>query len=128
MSRWTAALTLPAGPIAAVSLEEVNVTWTSTLDGTTVDPTGQTAGETLLTVQMAFPASSGNPAAPAEPVTWLTASWLPGGTGFGYVAQALVGPGGGVVTLAAGQAYDVWSKITGTLESPVKFAGSQQVY
>ena len=114
-------------PIAALSLEEVNVTWTSELAGTTVDPTGVTAGSTLLPVQMAFPVSTGNPSAPAEPVTWLTASWLIGGTSIGYVSQALVGPGG-VVTLTAGIAYDCWGKITGTPESPVKFAGSIEVY
>jgi hypothetical protein len=114
-------------PIAALSLEEVNVTWTSELAGTTIDPTGVSAGSTLLTVQMAFPVSTGNPAAPASPVTWLTASWLLGGTSIGYVSQALVGPGG-VVTLTAGQAFDVWGRISGTPESPVKFAGTIEVY
>ena len=115
-------------PIAALSLEEVNVTWASDLDGTSIDPTGQTAGQLLLPVQMAFPVSSGNPALPAEPVTWLTAAWLLGGTGKGYVAQCLIGPGGGVVTLSAGVTYDVWSKITGSPEIPAKYAGSLSVY
>jgi hypothetical protein len=124
VSRWTAVLA--PGPVAAVSLEEVIVTWTSALDGTSVDPTGQTAGQTLLTVQFAFPLSSGNPAAPAEPVTWLAAGWLLGGTGYGYVAQCLTGPGG-VVTLAAGKSYDVWSMITGTPESPARYAGTLPV-
>ena len=31
-------------PIAAVSLEYVNVTWTAELAGTVIDPTGQTPG------------------------------------------------------------------------------------
>jgi hypothetical protein len=66
-------------------------------------------------------------AAPAQPVTWYAASWLLLGTGKGYVAQCLVGPSGGVTTLSAGR-YDVWSKITGTPESPVKFAGVLTVY
>ena len=115
-------------PIAALSLEEVNVTWASDLDGTSIDPTGQTAGQLLLPVQMAFPVSSGNPALPAEPVTWLAAAWLLGGTGKGFVAQCLVGPGGGVVTLTSGQAYDVLAKVTGDPEAPVKFAGVQAVF
>lgn len=115
-------------PIAAISLEEVNVTWTSELAGTSIDPTGATAGSTLLPVQMAFPVSSGNPAAPAEPVTWLTASWLLGGTSIGYVAQCLVGPGGGVVTLTAGLSFDVWSRVSGTPEVPAKYAGSLPVF
>lgn len=115
-------------PISAASLEEVNVTWTSELAGTSVDPTGQTANQPALTVQMAFPVSSGNPAEPASPVTWYAASWLLGGTSVGYVAQALVGPAGGVVTLTAGLSYDVHSKISGSPESPVKFAGTLPVY
>jgi hypothetical protein len=126
-ARWKIMTTLYA-PISALSLAEINVLWTSDLDGTSIDPTGQTAGQSLLPVQMAFPVSSGNPAAPAQPVTWYTAAWLLGGTGRGYVAQSLVGPGGGVVTLTAGQSYDVWSRITGSPESPVIFAGTQPVY
>jgi hypothetical protein len=115
-------------PIAAISLEDVNVTWTSELDGTSIDPTGQTAGQSLLAVQFAFPVSSGNALAPAQPATWYTGSWLLGGTGFGYVAQCLVGPGGGATTLTAGQSYDVWCRITGTPEVPAKYAGSLPVY
>jgi hypothetical protein len=114
-------------PIAALSLEEVNVTWTSELAGTSVDPTGAAAGSTLLPVQMAFPVSTGNPAAPAEPSAWFAASWLVGGTSTGYVSQALVGPGG-VVTLTAGMSYDVFGRVIGTPESPVKFAGTIEVY
>jgi hypothetical protein len=44
------------------------------------------------------------------------------------VAQCLVGPTGGVVTLASGSTYDVWSKILGTPEEPVAFVGQQPVY
>lgn len=115
-------------PIAAISLEKVNVTWTSELAGTSIDPTGQTVGQAILPVQMAFPVSSGNPAEPASPVTWYTASWLLGGTSIGYVAQCLVGPAGGVVTLTAGMAFDVFGKISGAPESPVKFAGTIEVF
>lgn len=109
-------------PVAAISLEDVNVLWTSDLDGTTIDPT-----TTPLVVQMAFPLSSGDETRPSQPVTWYAASWLSGGTGKGYIAQCLIGPGG-VVQLAAGQSYDVWSKILGSPEQPVKFAGQLPVY
>jgi len=115
-------------PIAAISLEEVNVTWTSELAGTSIDPTGATENQPALPVQMAFPVSSGNPAEPTSPVTWFTASWLLGGTSIGYVAQCLVGPGGGVVTLTAGLSYDCWSKISGAPEVPARFAGALPVY
>jgi hypothetical protein len=121
LARWRITMTA-FDPIAALSLEEVNVTWTSDLDGTTVNPT-----TAPLTVQLAFPVSSGLPLRPAQPSAWFAASWLAGGTGKGYVAQCLVGPGG-VVTLTAGQVYDVWSKILGTPEQPVKFAGQLAVY
>lgn len=109
-------------PIAAVSLEEINIAWTSDLDGTRIDPI---AGN--LTVQFAVPVSSGDETRPAQPASWFAASWLAGGTGKGYIAQGLVGPGG-AVTLAAGQKYDVWSRITGSPEAPAKFAGVQAVY
>jgi fibronectin-binding autotransporter adhesin len=133
--RWQVTATAPRwrivmgnfAPIAAVSLEEVNVTWTSELAGTSIDPTGVSAGSTLLPVQMAFPVSTGNPAAPASPSVWFTATWLLGGTSIGYVSQALVGPGG-VVTLTAGMAFDVFGKISGSPESPVKFAGTIDVF
>ena len=115
-------------PIAAISLDEVNVTWTSELAGTSIDPTGATANQPALPVQMAFPVSSGNPAEPAQPSVWFTASWLLGGTSIGYVAQCLVGPGAGVVTLTAGLSYDVHSKISGSPESPVKYAGTLPVF
>ena len=110
-------------PIAAASLQEVNVLWTSDLAGTVIDPT-----ITPLVVQMAFPVSSGNIHTPNQPVTWYAATWLTGTTIKGYVAQCLVGPGGGVVTLTSGQSYDVWSKILGSPEIPAVFAGVQQVY
>ena len=70
-------------PISALSLECVNVTWQSSLDGTFVDPTGQTSGQPQLPVYFAFPQTSGNYNAPAQPVSWFAGSWLLGGTGIG---------------------------------------------
>jgi hypothetical protein len=125
--RWEATL-MNFGPIAAISLEEVNVLWNTMLAGTELDPTGQTQGQSELVVEFAFPVSSGNPLAPAQPGTWFTGSWLTGTNIRGYVAQALVGPGGGVVTLTAGQAVDVWCQVVGTPENPKKFAGALPVY
>jgi hypothetical protein len=111
-------------PIAAVSTENVNISWSADLDGTTVDPTNPP-----LTVQFAFPLSSGNPDRPARPVTWYPGSWLAGGLGGqGFIAQCLVGPDGGAVTLTAGQSYDVWGQILGTPEQPARFAGTLPVY
>jgi len=109
-------------PISALSLQKINITWTSDLDGTVIDPI---AGN--LTVQFAVPVSSGLILAPAQPSSWFAASWLAGGVGKGFIAQGLVGPGG-AVTLTAGVKYDVWGKILGSPEQPVIFAGVQAVY
>lgn len=114
-------------PVSAAGLAEVNIIWTSGLAGTAIDPTGISAGSTLLPVLMAFPVSSGNPLAPAQAVTWYTAAWLLGATSAGYVSQCLVGPGG-AVTLTAGMAYDVWGQVQGTPEVPKIYAGTQAVY
>lgn len=115
-------------PIAAVSLEDVNVEWTSALAGTKIDPTGQTSGQPLLSVNFAFPLSSGNLLRPAEPVAWFAGSWLLGGNAAFYVAQCLVGPSPGVIQLTAGQVYDVWCQILGSPEQPARFAGQLSVY
>ena len=72
--------------------------------------------------------SSGILSAPAQPVTWYNASWLANGLGKGYMAQGLVGPGAGTITLVCGQEYDVWIKILGSPEQPAQFAGVQAVY
>jgi len=117
-------------PVAAASLAFVNITWTSELLGTVIDPTGVSAGSTLLPVLMAFPVSSGNPLEPAQAVTWYTASWLVGSTAAGYTSQCLVGPTveGGLVQLTAGLSFDVWGSVQGTPETPKIFAGVQEVY
>lgn len=130
-ARWHTAPTPPRWriimanfePIAAISPQYVNVNWTAELDGTTIDPT-----ITLLTVQFAFPVSSGVITRPAQPATWFAGVWLAGGTGKGYIAQCLVGPSPGLVQLVSGTNYDVWSRILGTPEQPTLFAGVQPVY
>jgi hypothetical protein len=116
-------------PLAAVSTECINVLWSSRLGGTYVDPTGQTSGEPELTPQISLPVSSGNLNAPPEPSAWYPGSWLDDATlGTGNIAQYLVGPGSAVTFLAAGQIYDVWSKLTGgSSEVPAKFVGQLSV-
>jgi hypothetical protein len=110
-------------PIAAVSLENINARWTSDQDGVVIDPVAQN-----LPVQFAFPASSGDENHPAAPVTWYPGVWVtPNGTAKGFLAQCMVGPGGGVVALSRGS-YDVWCKITTATEAPAKFVGVQAVY
>ena len=126
--RWKAAL-MNFEPIAAISLEEINIDWTSDLAGTEIDPTGVSPGSMLLTVQFAVPVSSGNPLAPAQPSVWAAAAWLLGANVKGYIAQGMVGPSSPTgITLTAGQAFDVWGKILGTPSSPVKFAGTIAAY
>lgn len=117
-------------PVSALSLEYIPVLWTSGLAGTACDPTGQTEGQGQLPCSFAVPQSSGNPLAPAEPATWYDGVWLTGANIAGYVQQCPVGPAGegGEVQLTAGLSYDVWARITGSPESPVRFVGTQEVY
>lgn len=51
---------------------------------------------------------------------WVVGSWdtAPGG----YLAQCLVGPGGGVINLAVGT-YQIWLKIFDNPETPVRPVG-----
>jgi hypothetical protein len=114
-------------PIAAVSQEQVNITWSTELAGTVIDPTGQTAGQPALTVQTAFPVSSGNADSPATPVTWYPASWLLGAAR-GFVAQCPVGPSTTGPTLVSGQKYDVWGEVQIGGSVVKKFAGTLAVY
>jgi len=120
--RWKAMASFE--PIAAISGEQVNVSWLNELPGDTTDPTSPTAG---LAAQFAFPLSSGDENHPAEPASWVPGTWLASQPGYkGYIAQVTVGPTalGGVLQLAAGQAYDVWAQI-GTVR---KFVGPLKVY
>jgi hypothetical protein len=119
-SRWRARL-VNFDPVSALSLSENNILWTSDLAGTVIDPT-----VAPLTVQHAFPVSSGDITRPTPPSAWFTATWLAGETIKGFVSQCLVGPGG-AVTLAAGK-YDVHGKILGSPEIPVVFVGVLTVY
>ena len=110
-------------PISALSLENIPIRWTSDLDGQVIDPTS-------LVCQYALPVSSGNPLAPAQPVTWFTGTWLTQGTsrGKGYVQLCPVGPTSTGPVLVVGQKYDVWGFIQGSPEQPKKFAGTITVY
>lgn len=85
--------------------------------GVQVNPTG-------YTVNMAFIAAIANVA----PVSgdWKTASWNTTAQG-GYVAQCLVGPSGGTMTLTAGTTYNVWIQIIANPETFVANTGQIQV-
>ena len=114
-------------PIAAVSQENVPVTWTSSLGGAVTDPTAAPA----FPVRFAFPVSSGDELHPAGPSAWFPGVWVtPGGGYRGFIAQCPVGPTalGGLVQLAAGQVYDVWSEIDTGTETKRAFAGQLGVY
>jgi hypothetical protein len=84
--------------------------------GTPVNPTG-------YTVQMAFIAALAN--VPPSSGDWKAASWDTTAQG-GYVAQCLVGPSGGTITLTSGTAYAVWIKIQANPETFVASTGQVQ--
>src|SRR5215467_13718339 len=123
-ARWEAIMA-EFRPVASISKANVNVTWTSDLGGTEVDPT-----TAPFPVRFAFPVSSGDENAPAQPVTWFPGTWLdPQGRQQGWIAQCPVGPtaDGGLVQLAKGR-YDVWSEVDAGTETPREFAGVLPVY
>lgn len=104
----------PITRISALSLERIKVPVTATVNGASYNPT-------VDTVQMAFKPPKDEPAAG----DWLTASWET--IGGKYHARALVGPGGGVITLTKGR-WNVWLKVTDNPEVPVIDAGQIEVY
>jgi hypothetical protein len=84
-----------------------------------------------MPVRFAFPASSGDENAPAQPSSWFDGVWLapPSGGYKGYIAQCPVGPvaDGGLVQLTRGR-YDVWSEVQAGNETPRQFVGVLPVY
>lgn len=96
---------------SVASREMVQVPVFARMGGQAVNPTPQP-------VQMAFPVED------APPVVWFTATW-DDDDGL-YFAQCLVGPGGTAV-LPIGE-YDVYVRITGSPEIPVKPAGKLVIY
>ncbi|SRR5260221_9981483 len=103
--------------VSALSTEQIRVPIGATNAGAVVDPTADT-------VQLAFIAEGSTPASG----DWKTGSWETDATTtpVTYFARALVGPSGGVITLAA-NTYDVFVKITDNPEVPVKKAGPMRV-
>jgi trimeric autotransporter adhesin len=113
-------------PVASISAENINATWTSDLGGAEVDPT---TGP--MPVKFAFPVSSGDELNPAQPATWFTGSWLAdAGRYKGFIAQVIIGPTalGGLVQLARGGKFDVWSEVDTGSETVRKFVGVLAVY
>lgn len=101
--------------IAAASLEYVRVPVTATAAGLPVDPTSDS-------VAMAF---MPNPTTQPGSGDWHTASWDTGTFGGRYIAQCLIGPGGGVQLNPA--TWWVWVKIVDSPEVPVRAAGTLQI-
>lgn len=81
----------------------------------TATAAGVAKNPTTDTVQFAFTASSQSP-----PVTYFAGSWETANGA--YFAICLVGPAGGVTTLAVGT-WTVWIKVTDTPEVPVRNVG-----
>lgn len=93
--------------IDALSTDYIQALVKASVKGQAVNPTGDT-------VQMAFVAVG------AKPGTgdWKTGSWDSPAPGL-YLAQCLVGPNGGTITLTANITYDVYVKIYDNPETPV---------
>lgn len=103
--------------VSRASTEYIRVPMASERAGAPYDPTGDT-------VVMAFLAGAG----PPESGDWKTASWDTDATTYPptYLAQCLIGPTGGTVTLTAG-IWTVWVRVTDSPEIPVKRAGQIKI-
>lgn len=93
--------------LSSLSLEYVKVPVVATEDGGEIDPTA-------YDVEMAF-----MPEGEPEEADWASGDWETAGTR--YLARCLVGPTG--VILADGT-YNIWLRITGSPEVPVKRVGT----
>jgi hypothetical protein len=102
--------------ISALSRQLVQVPLTELVSGLPVDPTA-------LPVWVAFKLGRQPPAAP----DWLTGSWSTSSVNGQYLAQVLVGPGGGLVTLTPG-IWTVWLKVEADPEQPIIQVDSLTVY
>lgn len=95
--------------IALTSTEFIHVTALATVAGASVPSPSPP--------KFAFLTGSGNPV----PGDWVTGEWA------APRARILVGPAGGVTTLAVGE-YSVWVTFTAGTETPVYRAGTVTVY
>jgi hypothetical protein len=86
------------------------------------DQLGVVVDPSAYTVTMAFISGPLNPGAG----DWKTASWTTTAQGQ-HVAQCLVGPTGGTITLTAGLTYNVWIQIAATPETVIINTGQMQV-
>lgn len=93
--------------MSSTSLEYLRARVSATSDGVAIDPTG-------FAIEFAFPIPG------EDPSTWVAGSWEVAGTF--YYARCLVGPSGGVITLANG-IYDVYVRVTASPEKPVRQVG-----
>lgn len=85
--------------------------------GVQVDPTA-------YSVNMAFIPVISNSAPGLS--DWKTGSWTTTAQG-GYVAQCLVGPSGGTISLTAGTTYNVWIQILANPETFTANTGQLQI-
>lgn len=88
------------------------------------DNGGVQVNPTSFTVNVAFIPVINN-AAPGSS-DWKTGSWTTTAQG-GYVAQCLVGPSGGTITLVNGTTYNVWIQILASPETFIANTGQVTV-
>lgn len=88
------------------------------------DNLGVQVNPTSYEVDMAFIPVLAN-AAPGTS-DWKVGSWATTAIG-GYVAQCLVGPSGGAITLVNGTTYNVWIRILANPETFIENTGQLQI-
>jgi hypothetical protein len=98
--------------MSRLSTQYVQVPVEAIVSGAAYNPTGDT-------VRMAFMADWARPASG----DWNSAIWSHSTAPGIYLAQCLVGPGGGGIALDPGS-YDIWVQVTDNPEIPVFTAGT----
>jgi hypothetical protein len=99
--------------ISVLSTQYIQIPVTATLNGSPYNPTADV-------VSFAFLPYGTNPG----PADWNGGTWVT--TQGGYLAQILIGPANGGVALPAGS-YQIWLRITDSIEVPVQRAGDLEI-
>jgi hypothetical protein len=100
----------PAWELSVISTDYIPVFVIAKLHGVPYNPSQDPA-------EMAFIVGPGNP----DPSDWHTASWDTVGAAR-WIAQCLVGPGSGGVSLATGT-YNVWVRVVDNPAIPTRSVG-----
>lgn len=106
----------PFASISSLSTQWIQVPVTELDSGIPTDPTGNA-------VSLAFLLGRANP----QVSDWLSGQWQPDSVNGQYLAEVLIGPSPGLLTLTPGN-YTVWIKVEASPETVIIQTGGINVY